>query len=167
VKTEADRDQKSHDVTSGPPAQIEQDPPIETATRSELPRVAEPVFETTHRFQLPEIETMTNLPESQAQDWQWNGKDWSVTERPGSTYTVQFFLRVKDTNGRWRYAAAPSLSFAEYNRRFTGKKFVANKKYKPTRIKDYEKFEEFCFETWKAQTIRTYLPFDRSATSDS
>jgi hypothetical protein len=49
VKTEADRDQGSNNVTSGPPAQIEQDPPIQReATTGNV--VAFPHFASTSRM---------------------------------------------------------------------------------------------------------------------
>jgi hypothetical protein len=116
------------------------------------------------RFQIPQAELTTGYPMS---DWTWDGKNWTVYDRVGSTRTRQFYLRVKDTTGAWKYASSTSLSFAEYNRRFTNKKFVTDKLHKPTRIKDYEKFKEFCFEAWRAQAIRTDHPSNRSAAGDS
>jgi len=114
-------------------------------------------------FQLKESEpTHGGEERTDAHDWTWDGHNWTISERPGSQRTRQFYLRVKDTAGKWRYAAATSLSFAEYNRRFTNKKFVVDKLHKATRKQAYEKFKEFCFETWRAQAIRTDLAPDRS-----
>jgi hypothetical protein len=163
------------------PAQITAaDPPNKQAAHGDnvSPRVAEPVFivgeglvtpilENAHSFQLPEIEASINSNVSLPLNWAWNGKDWTITERPGSAHTRQFYLRVKDTKGKWRYASAPSLSVAEYNRRFTSKKSAADKLHKVTRKRDYEKFTKFCFETWRAQALRTDYTLDRSSASDS
>jgi hypothetical protein len=99
------------------------------------------------------------------QGWAWDGRNWTISERPGSQRTRQFYLRVKDTAGKWRYAASTSLSFAEYNRRFTNKKFVVDRVYKATRKQAYEKFKEFCFETWRAQALRPDLTVDGSSAS--
>jgi hypothetical protein len=109
-------------------------------------------FQLSEREPAPREEQWTDAP-----GWTWDGRNWTISERPGSQRTRQFYLRVKDTSGKWRYAAATSLSFAEYNRRFTNKKFVADRLHKATRKQAYEKFKEFCFETWRAQTIRTDL----------
>jgi hypothetical protein len=117
-------------------------------------------------FQLAERE----MPDREGQrpdgkGWTWDGEHWNVSDIPGSQYTRQFRLRVKDTDAKWRYAASTSLSFAEYNRRFSKKKFAADKLHKPTKTQAYEKFKEFCFETWRAQTIRTDLAPNRPAAS--
>jgi hypothetical protein len=134
------------------------------ATREQSPRVAERVSEI-HSFQLPESEAP--IAQNEGPDWTWDGENWTVYDRVGSARTRQFYLRIKTTTGKWRYASATSLSFAEYNRRFTSKKFVVDKVHKVTRKKDHEKFKEFCFEAWRAQAIRTNFTAYRSASGDS
>jgi len=117
-------------------------------------------------FQLTESEAAQDATAS-AKSWTWDGVNWTVSHKPGSTYTAQFILRVKGTDGRWHYASATGLSLAEFNRRFTNQKFVADKLHKVTRKQSYEKFKELCFETWKAQAVRTDLAFNRFAAGDS
>jgi hypothetical protein len=134
------------------------------ATLEQEPVAAIPVSEVVH-FQIPESDV--EPPPQNDKAWIWNGADWSVTDKPGSRYTQQFILRVKGTDGKWHYANATGVSFAEFNRRFTNKKFVADKLHGVTRKKDYEKFKEFCFETWKAQAIRSDLTPHGSAAGNS
>jgi hypothetical protein len=161
--TQADRSAESGPSALPIATAQEQPPQQQPATREDVPRVAMRVSDVVH-FQIPESEV--EPPPPQDKGWVWNGVDWSVTDKPGSTYTQQFILRVKGTDGKWHYASATGVSFAEYNRRFTNKKFVADKLHKPTRKKDYEKFKEFCFETWKAQTIRSNIAPHGSATGN-
>jgi hypothetical protein len=86
--------------------------------------------------------------------WVWNGKDWSVTETPGSAYTRKFVLRLKATDGKYHYALSCSLNLEEFNRRFAGRRSVTDRRLKPVRENDYDKFKTFIFEAWYAEAIR-------------
>ena len=104
---------------------------------------------------------------NQSKGWTWNGETWSVTDRPGSTRTQQFVLRVRGDDGKYHYASSCCLSYREYNRRFAGRREVADKKLKVTRERDYERFKNFVFETWKAEAIRTNFAGARFAARHS
>jgi hypothetical protein len=153
---------ESDSLLAPPPAQIQPSTIEETPEPSGQ---SEPDFAVSEviTFQLGERESS---PISEGQGWTWDGENWTISERPGSQRTRQFYLRVKDTAGKWRYGASTSLSFGEYNRRFTSKKFITDRLHKPTRKQSYEKFKEFCFETWRAQALRPDLTADRSSASN-
>ena len=87
--------------------------------------------------------------------WTWNGKDWNVSETPGSTRTRKFVLRLKCTDGKYHYARSCSLNFEEFNRRFAGRRGVTGRRLKPVRENDYDKFKTFIFEAWRAEALRT------------
>ncbi|MCI0388433.1 MAG: hypothetical protein MOB07_06665 [Acidobacteria bacterium] len=87
--------------------------------------------------------------------WVWNGKDWSVTDTPGSSYTRKIVLRLKGTDGKYHYARSCSLNFEEFNRRFAGRRGVTDKCLKPVRKKDYDKFKTLIFEAWRSEALRT------------
>ncbi|MGH9841979.1 MAG: hypothetical protein ACREEM_24750, partial [Blastocatellia bacterium] len=52
-------------------------------------------------------------PENSEADegWEWDGRSWTVGDKAGSTYTQQFRLRVKDTDGVWHYVKSWTMSF--------------------------------------------------------
>jgi hypothetical protein len=116
-------------------------------------------------FETPASDETTQSKDSKA--WTWDGATWSVTDRPGSTRTQQFVLRVKGDDGKYHYASSCCVSYREYNRRFAGRRDVADKKLKVTRERDYEHFKNFVFETWKAEAIRTNFAGARFAARDS
>jgi hypothetical protein len=95
-------------------------------------------------------------PFSDDYGWVWNGKDWSVTETPGSSYTRKFVLRLKDMEGKYHYARSCSLNLEEYNRRFAGRRGVADRRLKPVRKSHYDKFKTFVFEAWRSEALRTH-----------
>ena len=111
---------------------------------------------------LEEEKGAPSLP-ADSESWEWDGKSWTVGEYPGSTRTQQFRLRLKDTSGKWRYAVGFSVNFEEYNKRFAGRPGIADKKLKPIRKVDYEKYKEFLFEVWRSEAIRANHPGLRSS----
>jgi hypothetical protein len=93
------------------------------------------------RIEADAEESEENEPARDDDSWTWNGADWNVTETPGSTRTRKFVLRLKGTDGKYHYARSCSLNFEEFNRRFAGRRGVTDRRLKPVRENDYDKFK--------------------------